>query len=94
MGLNPMLQQRSIAQVFISLAEDIHILLEELVELLLLKRGEILWYRRLARRRRRMHRGGRSRSGCFCELDHLKNAYTLPCVKLKGLRPVIMHGIP
>ena len=43
MGLNPMLQQRSIAQVFIALAEDINILLEELVELLLLKRGEILW---------------------------------------------------
>ena len=42
MGLNPMLQQRSIAQVFISLAEDINILLEELVELLLLKWGEIL----------------------------------------------------
>ena len=94
MSLNPMLQQRSIAQVFISLAEDIHILLKKLVELLLLKRGEILWYRRLARGRRRMHRGGRSRSGCLCELDHLKNAYTLPCLKLKGLRPVIMHGIP
>ena len=43
MGLNPMLQQRSIAQVFIALAEDINVLLEELVELLLLKRGEILW---------------------------------------------------
>ena len=43
MGLNPMLQQRSIAQVFVSLTEDVNILLEELVELLLLKRGEILW---------------------------------------------------
>ena len=42
MCLNPMLQQRSIAQVFIALAEDINVLLEELIELLLLKRGEIL----------------------------------------------------
>ena len=41
-----------------------------------------------------MRRGGRSRSRCFCELDHLKNAYALPCVELKGLRPVVMHGIP
>ena len=43
MGLDPMLQQRSIAQVFVALTEDVKILLEELVELLLLKRGEILW---------------------------------------------------
>ena len=41
-----------------------------------------------------MHRGGRSRSRCFCEVDHLEDAYTLPCVKLKGLRPVVVHGIP
>ena len=27
-------------------------------------------------------------------MDHLEDAYTLPCVKLKGLRPVIVHGIP
>ena len=43
MCLNPMLQQRSIAQVFIALTEDVMILLKKLVELLLLKRGEILW---------------------------------------------------
>ena len=41
-----------------------------------------------------MRRGGRSRSGCFCEVDHLEDAYALPCVKLKGLWPVIVHGIP
>ena len=43
MCLNPMLQQRSIAQVFIALTEDVNILLKKLVELLLLKRGETLW---------------------------------------------------
>ena len=43
MCLNPMLQQRSIAQVFIDLTEDVNVLLKELVELLLLKRGETLW---------------------------------------------------
>ena len=43
MGLDPVLQQRSIAQVFVALTKDVKILLEELVELLLLKRGEILW---------------------------------------------------
>ena len=43
MGLDPMLQQRSIAQVFVPLTKDILILLKELIELLLLKRGEILW---------------------------------------------------
>ena len=41
-----------------------------------------------------MHRGGRSRSRSFCEVDHLEGAYTLPCVKLKRLRPVVVHGIP
>ena len=43
MGLDPVLQQRSIAQVFVALTENVKILLEELVELLLLERGEILW---------------------------------------------------
>ena len=41
-----------------------------------------------------MLRGGRGGSWCFREVDHLEDAYTLPCVKLKGLRPVIVHGIP
>ena len=27
-------------------------------------------------------------------MDHLEDAYALPCVELKGLRPVIVHGIP
>ena len=43
LGLDPVLQQRSIAQVFVALTEDVRILFEELVELLLLERGEILW---------------------------------------------------
>ena len=43
MGLDPMLQQRSVAQVFVPLAEDILLLLKQLSELLLLKWGEILW---------------------------------------------------
>ena len=43
MGLDPMLQQRSVTQVFVPLTEDILVLLKELVELLLLERGEILW---------------------------------------------------
>ena len=43
MGLDPVLQQRSIAQVFVALTENVKILLEVLVELLLLERGEILW---------------------------------------------------
>ena len=41
-----------------------------------------------------MRRGGRCRSRCFCEVDHLEDADTLPCVKLKGLWAVVMHGIP
>ena len=41
-----------------------------------------------------MLRGGRSSSGCFCEVDHLEDAYALTCVKVKGLWPVIVHGIP
>ena len=43
MGLDPMLQQRSITQVVIILAEDVLELLEQLIELLLLERGEALW---------------------------------------------------
>ena len=43
MGLNPMLQQRSITQAVIILTEDVPELLEQLVELLLLERGEALW---------------------------------------------------
>ena len=41
-----------------------------------------------------MRRGGWGRSRCFCELDDFEDANALPCVELKGLRPVIMHGIP
>ena len=65
MGLNPMLQQRSITQVVIALTKDVLELLEQLVELLLLERGEALWQWGLARISR-MRRGGRSRSWCFC----------------------------
>ena len=42
MGLNPMLQQWSITQVVVTLAEDVLELLEQLIELLLLERGEAL----------------------------------------------------
>ena len=93
MGLDPMLQQRNITQVVITLAEDVLELLKQLIELLLLERGEALWEWRLARFCG-MLRGGRGGSWCFREVDHLEDAYTLPCVKLKGLRPVIVHGIP
>ena len=43
MGLDPMLQQWSITQVVITLAEDVLELLKQLIELLLLERGEALW---------------------------------------------------
>ena len=43
MGLDPMLQQRSITQVVITLTEDVLELLEQLIKLLLLERGEALW---------------------------------------------------
>ena len=43
MGLDPMLQQRSITQVVVALTEYVLELLKELVELLLLEWGEILW---------------------------------------------------
>ena len=65
MGLDPMLQQRSITQVVITLTEDVLELLEQLSKLLLLERGEALWQWGLARVSR-MRRGGRSRSCCFC----------------------------
>ena len=94
MGLDPMLQQRSVAQVFVPLAEDILVLLKQLSELLLLKWGEVLWQWRLARRRSRLRRGGRSRSRCFCEVDHFESAYTLPCMELERLGPVVVYGIP
>ena len=93
MGLDPMLQQRSITQVVITLAEDVLELLKQLIELLLLEWGEALWEWRLARVCG-MLRGGRSGSWCFREVDHLEDAYTLPCVKLKGLRLVSVCGIP
>ena len=49
MGLNPMLQQGSITQVVVTLAEDVLELLKELIELLLLEQGEALWEWWLAR---------------------------------------------
>ena len=65
MGLDTMLQQRSITQVVIALTKDVLELLEQLIKLLLLERGEAIWQWRLARVSR-MRRGGRSRSWCFC----------------------------
>ena len=93
MGRNPMLQQWSITQVVVTLAEYVLELLKQLIELLLLEQGEALWEWWLARFFCRM-RGGRGGGWCFREVDHLEVAYTLPCVKLKGLRPVVVHGIP
>ena len=93
MGLDPMLQQRSITQVVFTLAEYVLELLKQLIELLLLEQGEALWEWWLARCSWRL-RGGRGGSWCLREVDHLEDAYTLPCVKLKGLRPVIVYGIP
>ena len=52
MGLNPMLQQWSITQVVVTLAEVVLELLKQLIELLLLERGEALqkwWLARLGR---------------------------------------------
>ena len=49
MSLNRVLQQRSIPEVVFTLAEDVLILLEQLVELLLLERQEALWKQWLAR---------------------------------------------
>ena len=43
MGLNRVLQQQSIPEVVFTLAEDVLILFEQLVELLLLERREALW---------------------------------------------------
>ena len=51
-GLYPVLQQRSITQVVVTLTENVLELLEELSELLLLQWGEIFWQWRLARGRR------------------------------------------
>ena len=93
MGLDPMLQQRSITQVVVTLTEYVLELLKQLIQLLLLERGEALWKWWLARSSR-MRRGGRDGCWSFCEVDHFEDAYTLLCVKLKGLRPVIVHGIP
>ena len=65
MGLDPMLQQRSITQVVIALTKDVLELLEQLIKLLLLEWGEAIWQWRLARVGR-MCRGGRSPIWCFC----------------------------
>ena len=43
MGLDPMLQQRSITQVVVTLTKHVLELFKQLIELLLLERGEILW---------------------------------------------------
>ena len=48
MGLNRVLQQRSIPEVVFTLAEDVMVLFKQLVELLLLERREALWERWLA----------------------------------------------
>ena len=42
MGLNRVLQQRSIPEVVFTLAEDVMIFFKQLVELLLLERREVL----------------------------------------------------
>ena len=49
MGLNRVLQQQSVPEVVFTLAEDVLIPFEQLVELLLLERREALWRRWLAR---------------------------------------------
>ena len=41
-----------------------------------------------------MRGGGWSRSSGFCELDDLEDANALSCMELKGLRPVVVHGVP
>ena len=48
MGLNRMLQQRSIPEIVFTLAEDVMILFKQLIELLLLEWREALWERWLA----------------------------------------------
>ena len=48
MGLNRMLQQRSIPEIVFTLAEDVAILFKQLIELLLLEWREALWERWLA----------------------------------------------
>ena len=48
-GLDPVLQQRSITQVVVALTKNVLELLEKLSELLLLQWGEVFWQRRLAR---------------------------------------------
>ena len=37
---------------------------------------------------------GAAAAGAYNDVDHLDDANTLLWVKLKGLRPVIVHGIP
>ena len=43
MDLDRMLQQRRIPEIVFTLAEDVTILFEQLIELLLLERREALW---------------------------------------------------
>ena len=43
MGLDRILQQRSIPEIIFTLAEDVAILFEQFIELLLLERREALW---------------------------------------------------
>ena len=43
MGLDRMVQQRSIPEIVFTLAEDVVILFEQLIELLLLEQREALW---------------------------------------------------
>ena len=72
-GLNCMFQQRSTAEVVLSLAEDIAELLEEAVQLLLLEQREMLWHGWLMHRSRFGSRGWGIGNG-----DDLEDAAILP----------------
>ena len=73
MGLDRMLQQRSTAEVILSLAEDIAELFEEAVQLLLLEQREMLQHGWLMHRSRF---GGRGWGIGDC--DDLEDADILP----------------
>ena len=88
-SLNRMLQQRSTAEVILSLAEDIAELLEEAVQLLLLERREMLRHGWLMHRSRF---GGRA--WAIGDSDDLEDADILPWVQAKRLWAVIMNSYP
>ena len=84
MGLNPMLQQRSITQVIVTLTKDILELLKELVELLLLERGEVFWQWRLARREEQKRRpllGGPPRGRLYFALREAEGGLAGDCAR-------------